>query len=171
MAHRAPLVVEPYSPRWPVLFESERAALNDVFAGTFCVVEHVGSTAVPELAAKPIIDIMLGTRALRDIEERIEAMRSIGYEYMPEHEKDLPERRFFAKPLVRPRLFHVHAVVFDGAFWKRHLVFRDALRADRSLAESYASLKHRLAAQFGDDRDGYTRAKGPFIAAVVARHA
>jgi len=81
----------------------------------------------------------------------------------------MPERRFFAKPLVRPRQFHVRAVVFDGSFWKRHLSFRNALRMDEQLARSYASLKVRLAAEFGDDRDGYTNAKGPFIASVVHR--
>ena len=148
-------------------FEAERLVLAQAFESVSCVIEHVGSTAVPELAAKPIIDIMLGVHSLADIEARIETMGMLDYEYMPQHENVMPERRYFAKPVVRPRYFHVHAVVLDGAFWNEHLIFRDALRANPKLAQSYASLKLQLAAEFGEDREGYTNAKGSFIRSVI----
>ncbi len=88
---------------------------------------------------------------------------------MPEHEAVLPQRRFFAKPVIRPRLFHVHAVAMDNPFFVEHLRFRDALRADPRLAVEYFSLKVELAARFGDDREGYTDAKSSFIQSVVHR--
>ena len=166
MAHRAPVVVAPYSDEWPQLFEAEREALMESFEAK-CSIEHIGSTAVPGLAAKPIIDMMLGIVALADLGASMNDMRDRGYAYLPEAECAVPDRRFFAKPVTRPRQFHLHVVAVDGAFWKRHLAFRDALRGDRDLARSYASLKGHLAARFGDDREGYTNAKGPFIQAVV----
>ena len=167
MAHRAPVVVVPYSNAWPQRFETERALLAQIFAGSSCFIEHVGSTSVPDLAAKPIIDIMLGISDLAEVNTRLAAMQEDGYEYLPQHETLMPERRFFAKPVTRPRHFHVHVVAHGGAFWTRHLTFRNALRADHELARSYAALKFRLAAEFGDDRDAYTDAKSPFITDVV----
>lgn len=167
MNHRASILIAPYSPTWPVRFEAERLALEQVFESVSCVIEHVGSTAVPGLAAKPIVDIMLGVRSLLEVEARIEAMGMLGYEYMQQHENVLPERRYFAKPVVRPRHFHVHAVVLDGTFWNEHLIFRDALRANPELARSYALLKLQLAAKFGEDREGYTNAKCSFIRSVI----
>jgi len=169
MAHRAPIVIVPYSTDWPALFESERAELAALFATTTCRIEHVGSSAVPGVAAKAIVDILLDVASLREIDARIGDIVRLGYEYMPEHEAELPERRFFAKPVIRPRTVHLHGVAQGGAFWHEHLLFRDALRRDAGLAAEYVALKHRLAAELRDDREGYTNAKGPFISAVVGR--
>ena len=87
-----------------------------------------------------------------------------------EHEDALPERRFFAKPLVRPRIFHLHSVVIGSKFWIEHIAFRDALREDNHLAVAYEQLKRALAEEHGHNRDAYTAAKGSFIANVIARH-
>lgn len=159
-------MIEPYAARWPARFEAERAALRAVLPQGF-VVEHVGSTAVPGLGAEPIIDLMLGADSLRDIEAQIPVLEALGYEYRPEHEVQIPERRFFAKPRKRPRDFHLHAIVRGGAFWIGHLAFRDALRSNARLARQYEALKRRLASRCGDDRDAYTDAKGPFVSAVL----
>lgn len=158
-----------YSPDWRVEFETERAALAQVFPAPHFLIEHIGSTAVPGLGAKPIIDMLLGARSLAEIEAKIPATQALGYQYMPEHETVLPERRFFAKPVIRPRHFHLHAVAANSEFFADHLLFRDTLRADAGVAADYFALKVDLAVCFGDDREGYTEAKSSFIRAAIAR--
>jgi GrpB-like predicted nucleotidyltransferase (UPF0157 family) len=169
MAHRAPVKLVSYSSHWPCLFEAERAVLVLAFPASEYRIEHIGSTSVPGLGAKPIIDVLIGASSLAEIDARIPFVEMLGYQYMPEHEVTFPQRRFFAKPLVRPRSFHLHAVAMDSPFFAEHLRFRDALRADPQLAGDYFALKVELAARFGDDREGYTDAKGPFIQAVLDR--
>ena len=130
-------------------------------------IEHIGSTAVPGLSAKPIIDVMLGASSLERIESWVPILEGLGYEYMPIHEETMPDRRFFAKPRMRPRHIHLHGVLIGGKFWAEHIAFRDALRSSPLLATRYAELKFELSERFGDDRESYTRAKGPFISAVL----
>lgn len=169
MTHRAPIEIAPYSAKWHALFEAERAVVASVFPTGAFRIEHIGSTAVAGLGAKPIIDVLVGGRSLAEIETRVLAMGELGYQYMPEHEAVLPQRRFFAKPAIRPRQFHVHAVAIDSRFFAEHILFRDALRADSRLAAEYFSLKVGLAARFGGDREGYTDAKSLFIRSVIER--
>lgn len=157
----------PYSMAWPARFEAECVLLQQAFAGAGVVIEHVGSTAVPGLAAKPIVDILLGASELAHIEARIPALQALGYAYVARLEALLPERRFFAKPAAHPRSVHLHAVVHGSSFWKDHLAFRDALRARPALAREYHGLKLELAARWGDDRQRYTEAKAPFIEQVL----
>ena len=164
-----PIILAPYSAEWPGMFTSERAALSSLYPLHTFQIEHIGSTAVPGLAAKPLIDIMLGAPSLVEIEAQIEGLARLGYAYFRHHEKVMPYRRFFAKPEGHPRHFHLHAVVRGEKFWNEHLLFRDALRNNARLAEEYAALKLRLAAQFGTDRDGYTDAKTTFITTAIRR--
>jgi len=163
----APIAVVAYSSDWPARFAAERDALARVFPPCAFTIEHIGSTAVPGLDAKPTIDILIGAPSLPEIEARIGAMESLGYAYVPEHEGALPERRFFAKPATGPRRFHVHAVRADSSFHAEHLRFRDALRADPALAAEYGALKRRLAVRHHPDREAYTDAKSAFIHSVV----
>ncbi|MEO7743383.1 MAG: GrpB family protein [Usitatibacter sp.] len=162
------LMLTPYSPLWPALFDLERRRLLEIFNDA-AAVEHVGSTAVPGLGAKPIIDVMLGAPDLALVEARIPALAAEGYRYVPEFEKAMPDRRYFAKLDRPPGKFHLHAVALDSPFWARHLAFRDALRADESLARKYWRLKQHLAARHPDDRGAYTDAKGDFIRAALAK--
>lgn len=90
--------VVPYDPDWPRRFDDERRVLAAVFAGSEAVIEHVGSTAVPGLGAKPVIDIMVGVQALLDVDGRIPLLEAAGYEYVQEYEKQRPNRRYFRKP-------------------------------------------------------------------------
>jgi len=156
---RRPVVLVPYCSDWPALFLQARAELAGVFAGLTVAIEHVGSTAVPGLAAKPIVDLLLGAPSLADIEVRIDAIAALGYEYIPRYEIELPMRRFFKR--VAPRSCHLHAVAFGSAFWREQLAFRDALRGDPALAGQYRELKYRLAASFHDDAERYTSARVP----------
>ena len=166
MTDGTPIELVAYSPAWPLRFDAERTALAAIFPPDFRI-DHIGSTAVPGLAAKPIIDILIGAPALAQVESRIAAMQASGYRYRPEFEAELPLRRYFVKPADSPQEFHVHAVATDGEFWTAHLLFRDALCADLALAAEYAALKRALAARHRGDRDSYTAAKAPFIRATV----
>jgi GrpB-like predicted nucleotidyltransferase (UPF0157 family) len=160
------VVVVPYDPAWPRRFEEERRILDAVFAGTAAVIEHVGSTSVPGLGAKPVIDVMVGVGALIEVERRIPALDAVGYEYVPKYETQLPERRYFRKPRRVPRAFHLHCVVRGSDFWIRQLAFRDYLRAHPDSAEAYYRLKQDLAARL--PKEQYTDAKSPFIEGVLA---
>ncbi len=165
--YRDVIVVE-YDPSWPERYERERAsiveALGDVMEGVVHI-EHVGSTAVPSLAAKPIIDIMIGVRELPVGEGCIQPLESLGYEYRGE--AGIPGRYYFRKG--NPRSHHLHMVQHGTEFWQRHLLFRDLLRERPAVAREYAALKKELAAQYRTDRLAYTEAKTPFIDAALAR--
>ena len=158
-----------YSPLWPAIFEFERGRLLAILGEDAALVEHIGSTAVPGLGAKPIIDVMLGVADLAMIERRIPQLEADGYRYVPQFEKSMPERRYFVKTNGQPGHFHVHAVVLGSTFWKRHLAFRDALRADAKLAAQYWKLKQHLAARYPNDRELYTDGKSAFIREVLDR--
>ena len=149
------------------MFARESDLLAQVFRGTGAVIEHIGSTAVPGLGAKPIIDIMIGLRSLRDAEQRIRELAQLEYEYVPEYEADLPDRRYFRKPFHRPRTHHVHTVELGSEFWVRHLLFRDYLRAHPETAAAYYQLKQRVAWESNETGADYTDGKSPFVAQVL----
>ena len=158
-----------YDPAWPESFATERPALQAVFEPLSVVIEHVGSTSVPGLGAKPVIDVMVGVERLREVEPRVPALEALGYEYVPEYEAQLPERRYFRKPRIRPRTHHLHIVERGSTFWARHLLFRDYLRRHAEVADDYYQLKCQLAARLGGDGVAYTEAKSQFIEAAMAR--
>jgi GrpB-like predicted nucleotidyltransferase (UPF0157 family) len=162
----ATVIIVPYDPGWPARFEAERSVLAGVFAGCEAVIEHIGSTAVPGLGAKPVIDVLIGLPSLVEAERRIPALDAAGYEYVREHETALPDRRYFRKPRVGPRAFHLHCVAHGGESWGRHLAFRDHLRANPASAAAYEDLKRALAARLA--KWEYAEAKGPFIQGVLA---
>jgi GrpB-like predicted nucleotidyltransferase (UPF0157 family) len=157
------VIVVPYDSRWPQSFAIERAAITRALGPLQIRIEHIGSTAVPGLAAKPIIDIMVGVVDLADFDSKRMTLDGLDYGYVPEFEKQMPDRRFFRKPNAGIRTHHLHVVQFESAFWSRHLAFRDRLRKDPKTAAEYAKVKLSLAAKFLNDRDQYTDAKGQFI--------
>jgi len=167
----ATIALVPYDLDWPRQFELERALLARVFADVAVSIEHVGSTAVPGLGAKPVIDIMVGVPALADVESRIPELERDGYEYVREYEARLPERRYLRKPRVGSRTHHLHAVVRGGAFWRRHLLFRDYLRAHPEAASAYLELRQRLAARHRTDPAAYSEGKSSFVEALLLRAA
>ncbi len=165
-----PVVVVPYNEAWPSLFEEERARIERAIGPWVEQIEHVGSTAVPGLAAKPVIDIMVGVKSLDDTPIFVERLEAIGYEYVPEFERQMPSRRYFRKLRWGRRTHQIHLVErSDAAFWDRHVLFRDYLRRHPGVAEEYARLKHELSGRFHDDRTAYTDAKTAFIREVVRR--
>ncbi|MBK9395014.1 MAG: GrpB family protein [Uliginosibacterium sp.] len=158
-----------YSPHWPALFASERELLRSALSAWLAgMPEHIGSTAVPGLAAKPVIDIMAPVRSLKESAAAIDAAMALGYLYYP-YKAD--EMHWFCKPDPLARTHHLHLVPLDSQRWRDHIAFRDALRADASLRTAYESLKRSLAELHRDDREAYTAAKGPFIRQVLQQRA
>ena len=165
MKSTAPIFIEEYSPTWQTLFDEEFLHLSEVLDDV--VIEHIGSTSVKGLAAKPIIDIMIGVSSLENAHQYIATICSLGYLYIPEYEIEMPERRYFKKITIDDKhTHHIHLVEKDSAFWERHLYFRDRLRSDEMLRDNYAAVKYKLAEEFRDDRDGYTNAKTTFIMGI-----
>lgn len=162
----APLVIVAYNPRWPMMYEEERRTILRAIGSEVIAIEHVGSTAVPGLAAKPVLDILVGIRRLSGAPTCVAPLKEIGYEYVPELEDRFPDRRFFDKGPPGRRTAHIHMVEFGGPFWMRHVLFRDYLRGHPEQAVAYGDLKTGLAARFGADREGYTEAKTGFIHAA-----
>jgi GrpB-like predicted nucleotidyltransferase (UPF0157 family) len=158
-----------YDPAWPNLFAREAERIRAVFeiARLPLLIEHTGSTAVPGLAAKPIIDILAGYQEGAVVPDYIEAFQAAGYTHRGEQE--IPGREFFRRG--EPRSYHVHLVLIGSSFWDEHLVFRDRLRADSSLRDAYAALKRDLALKYPHDREAYIAGKGPFVQDVLARPA
>jgi GrpB-like predicted nucleotidyltransferase (UPF0157 family) len=152
-----------HDPSWSHLYEQEAAKLRAIFDGRLEGIEHIGSTAVPGLCAKPIVDVLVGLRQLELTDEQIAAMGELGYHFLGEH--GLPGRLFFRK---EPRTHHVHVVEHRGEHWERQLTFRDTLRSDEEERKRYDAFKRRLAAQ-GHPREVYTELKTPFIREVEAR--
>jgi GrpB-like predicted nucleotidyltransferase (UPF0157 family) len=152
-----------HDPRWAQLFEEEKSRLSAIFDGQAIGIEHIGSTAVPDLSAKPIVDVLVGLRELDVTDEQVAAMRELGYEYLGDY--GLPGRLFFRKD---PRTHHVHVVVYGGEHWDRQLTFRDALRTDAEERRRYDVFKRKLAAE-GHSREVYTELKTPFIREIEAR--
>jgi GrpB-like predicted nucleotidyltransferase (UPF0157 family) len=172
-APRPIIIIVDYDPRWPQMFREEKQRIEAAIGRWLAGVEHVGSTSVPGLAAKPIIDIMPALRSLEDTPHIIGPMRRLGYQYFPEYEDDLPERRYFRRPAGQEfrggGTHHVHVVEATSGFWRRHIAFRDHLRAHPEAAAEYAALKRDLAARFGADREGYTEAKTDFIRGIETK--
>jgi GrpB-like predicted nucleotidyltransferase (UPF0157 family) len=161
-----PIEIVDYDAMWPRQFEDEKRRILAAIGRYVAAVEHIGSTAVPGLAAKPIIDILVGLRSLTDATNCIIPLTGLGYEYVPEWEAELPERRYFRRVEPRPRTHHIHMVETTNEFWRRQLLFRDCLRARPEDARAYEALKRDLASRFEIGRD-YAAAKSVFISAIL----
>jgi len=169
MAAYRKIVIVDYDPRWPVLYEAERTRLLAAIGAYITAVQHVGSTAVPGLAAKPVIDIMIGVDSLADADPCVEPIINLGYIYVPEYEDEIPERRYFKKLLADgTHTHHIHAVETSSAFWHDHLLFRDYLITHPQTAWEYERLKRSLAPHFSNSND-YSDAKTDFILEVLAK--
>ena len=133
-------------------------------------VEHVGSTAVPGLAAKPVIDVLVGVRSLDEAHARsVPPLESIGYTYMSEYEPWLPDEMLFRRALSGRWTHHVHLSEPSSDRWDEFILVRDYLRAHGEIAREYGELKRTLAARFNEDIAGFRDAKRPFLRALFAK--
>jgi GrpB-like predicted nucleotidyltransferase (UPF0157 family) len=161
--------VRDYDPRWPILFDQECECLRSVFGPTLTI-EHIGSTSVPGLAAKPIIDILVGVPRLAEAKSiHMEALVALGYTHIPEYEAWLPAELFFRKGIPGPWTHHAHVMERSNPRWQDRLLFRDYLRSHPETASAYGNLKKSLALAFGDDIEGFRNAKHEFVTTVTAK--
>jgi GrpB-like predicted nucleotidyltransferase (UPF0157 family) len=145
----------------------EREHVEAVLGARAVAVEHVGSTAVPGLDAKPVVDLLVGLGSMGNAGRCVRPLEGIGYEHRGQ--AGVPGRLFFRKFRAGRRAYHLHVAEVGSEFWVEHLLFRDHLRAHPETAREYARLKHELAARAGGDRAAYTAAKGRFVRGVLER--
>jgi GrpB-like predicted nucleotidyltransferase (UPF0157 family) len=161
-----PIEVVDYDRTWPLAYAEERDRIAAAIGDATLAIEHVGGTAVPGLPAKPVIDLMVGVEDIERAGPAVAGLINLGYEYVPELESQLPDRRYFRRG--SPETHHVHMVPVSSDFWEEHVLFRDYLRSHPQAAEEYGKLKRGLAGRFRLDRDAYRSGKLPFIDTVVA---
>jgi GrpB-like predicted nucleotidyltransferase (UPF0157 family) len=164
------ITIDPYDPAWPARFEVEADSIRRLLGELVLLVEHVGSTAVPGLAAKPVIDIQVSVASLEPVTHFIERLARIGYGHVSLGSFDMVYP-FFQKPAVWPSTHHVHLCVAGSEQERKHLVFRDYLRQHPSVAGKYAALKRRLASDHHGDsiesQECYSLAKSDFVDSVL----
>jgi len=156
-----------YDPAWPEMAAAEMArvaaALDEVAVRT----EHVGSTAVPGMAAKPIVDLQVSVAGIEPSERYARPLAGLGYLFAPDPAS--PDLHFFGKPAERPRTFHLHVCVAGSAHELRHLALRDYLRAHPEEARRYGEVKRELVARRPGDRLAYIAGKADYVAALERR--
>lgn len=164
---RGTVRLEKNHKEWKSLFEIEKQTLLDTFGNLILDIEHVGSTSIPEVPAKPIIDIRLAVSSIEDdyIKQFIELLENLGYHYMHK----FPDRHFFAKGPEEKRTHHLSIVESDSDSWNDSVLFRDYLIANLSEREEYSKLKIDLAEKFANDRPSYTKAKEKFIEDIIKK--
>jgi GrpB-like predicted nucleotidyltransferase (UPF0157 family) len=160
-SERPPVRVVPYDPAWPERFEALRAAIAGALAGFQAQVEHVGSTAVPGLSARPGVDIMIGVPDATAIMPCVERLQSLGYQF---HHHDQPDWAHLSGPQAK-----LHVTPIGSRFWTDHLDFRDELRAHPEAAGEYERLKLDLAREHGSNGARYVEGKTAFVESVLAR--
>lgn len=156
-----------YDPQWREAFVAERDRLLALFPGAILEIEHIGSTAVPGMPAKPIADVPAGVASIEAADALVEPLCRAGYATSAEFNASLVDRRWLMRWASGRRTHHLHIVVHGGQAWAERVAFRDALAGDEAIAERYAGLKRRLAGTHRLDREAYTEAKGDFVRAVL----
>ncbi len=165
-----PVEVLPADPAWQITGAKEREDLEAALAPWLVLpVEHVGSTSVPGLAAKPILDFQAAVTSLDVISTIAAELAPLGWHYVPPELDQRPWRRFLVKVSDERRLAHLHIMITGTPRWEQQLVFRDALRGAPRLVDDYAALKLDLATRHMTDRERYSSAKADFVRAVLKR--
>ena len=156
-----------YDPAWPIRFGEEAARLRDTVGPFALAIEHVGSTAVPGLPGKPVLDLGIAVASEADADACIGPIEALGYTYRGACGDD-PRRRYYVRDEAGKRLAQLHLYILPARAWDEKLAFRDALRADPELARDYAAVKWRAAEAVGWDKAAYSVAKGPFVERILA---
>ena len=154
-----PIIVVDYNANWSNQYEQEKQQILLALGDTVTNIQHIGSTAIAGLAAKPVIDMLLGLKQIPPLLTQVSHLEAIGYSYHGELE--IPGRHYFRKGM--PRTHQIHAVLVNSEFWERHILFRDFLRSHPEAAQRYETLKRKLAQEFECDRTSYTNSKTPLI--------
>ncbi len=163
------VVLKAHDGGWAAAFQAERDRLQALLPGVFVQIEHVGSTSVEGMAAKPVIDILAGVESMATARSLSATLCDDLYTTSAEFNALLADRQWFMRWADGHRTHHLHVVVHAGEAWHDHIGFRDRLRSDPALRHAYATLKQRLAEDHADDREAYTAAKAGFIAEALRR--
>ncbi|MCX6741019.1 MAG: GrpB family protein [Candidatus Parcubacteria bacterium] len=156
----------PHQKQWGIYFIKEKKRLQKSLGQKVIAIEHIGSTAIKNISAKPIIDIAVGIKKLKDGRQLIRSLEKLGYHYRPLAGLK-NQRLFFAKGPESNRTHYLHLVKYNGQTWKKHLFFRDKLNSNKKIAKQYSALKKQLAKKFSQDRQSYTAKKHGFIQSVL----
>jgi len=159
------VLVSDYDETWNILFREEKERMLKEMSGSGILVEHFGSTSIPGLCAKPIIDILVGIENWDNASAYVQPMERIGYTFKGEY--GIPYRHFFVKG--DPTTHHVHMVEIHGDLWKEQLLFRNYLRTHPASRDHYADLKKELARKYPNDREKYLNAKADFIREIIGK--
>jgi GrpB-like predicted nucleotidyltransferase (UPF0157 family) len=162
------LTLVAHDPAWSARFLTEAERLRAVIGAQVDAIEHVGSTAVPGLLGKPVLDLGLAVSSAAAADACIAPLQAMGYEYRGQYGDD-PRRRYYVRnDAAGQRFAHIHLYILPAPAFAEMLAFRDALRADAALAAAYAAEKQRVAAAVAWDKAAYSREKGPFVERVLA---
>ena len=163
-----PIIIADYNPDWPKIFLIEKQHISNILGNeVISSIEHIGSTSVPGLSAKPTIDILLEIKKNTDLNLLINKLQSISYQYIPKLENPPPHMMFakgYSTQGIKEQTFHIHAR-YSGDL--DEIIFRDFLRENPKVAQDYADLKRKLSIEFKHDRDKYTESKTAFIRQVT----
>jgi GrpB-like predicted nucleotidyltransferase (UPF0157 family) len=161
----ASVILEEYDSLWPEKFEKEKHHIMSIISSwNHGGIEHIGSTAVIGMVAKPVIDIMFGVKSLEGSKPAIEVLIENGYKYWPYKTEVM---HWFCKPSDMHRTHHLHLIPFESSLWQERIKFRELLRSDKLIFDHYIELKRDLAAAHKEDRETYTEKKWPFIQQVL----
>lgn len=163
---RGTVRLEPYNPEWRELFETEKSALKEVLSDKFVAAEHVGSTAIPGMKAKPILDLMLAILDLENWEWVKEPLAKVGYEFRRDFRKEQGHILFVKGP-EENRTHYLKITELHSDFWNEHILFRDYLINNSQYREKYQDLKEKLFDEYAGNREPYTRDKEEFVRKII----
>ncbi|MFH1631798.1 MAG: GrpB family protein [bacterium] len=151
-----------YNPEWAELFQIEKAAIQNALGDTTVETEHIGSTAIPGMTAKPIMDLMVAVSSIDDFEQFTPALEKVGYKFMRDNRDEL-EHVLYVKGSEENRTHYLKLTTVDTGFWREHIMFRDYLIDHPDRAMLYADLKQHLLDKHSGERENYTEEKEEFI--------
>ncbi len=161
------IILENYNPKWVTEYICEAKLIEKAIGDLFVSIHHIGSTSIPDICAKPIIDILVEVTDIGKVDERNSIMVELGYE--PRGELGISGRRYFSKGENENRSHHIHIFQKGSPHITRHLNFRDYLRCNTKLAKEYCRIKRDLAKQYPEDIESYTEGKSEFIQDIEKR--
>lgn len=168
-----PIVIVDYDPRWPFIYEEEKRHILAIAGHKILCLEHIGSTAVVGLRAKPIVDIIAGVNSSSEADKLVRLLRKIGYNEIIQQSDNLEWYYCLRKTIKGQEMwlqnFHLHIMKFRSETWDKHILFRNFLRTHSEVAQEYDRLKRMLVAKYGYDRKNYTKAKTEFISSVITQ--
>lgn len=164
---RGTVLLKPYNLQWKDFFKQEKELMSAVIADFLVDIQHIGSTAIPNSVAKPIIDIAVAIDSLDNIEKIIIPLKNIGFIYRGE--QGIPDRHMFVKGGENYRTHHLHVMQKGHYEWDKHILFRDFLKKHPNDAKQYSELKQKLFLKYGNDREKYTEGKSDFIQNIIEK--